>query len=122
MDKFAVVAVNGKVYVVGMDTHAFLARTLVYDPAASTWARLPPMTTPREDCSVIANADKIYAIGGRDLDGDPVDIAEVFDPVAIRWTQLPPMATSRFLCELAVLDDNLYVVGGFESFDDDDPR
>ena len=90
----------------------------VYDPAADTWASLPPMAQAREHTSAVAFGGNLWVLGGRWAEA-MLSSVEIFDPEARVWSSGPPMREARSGFGAAVLEGHIYVAGG-EVFDQSD--
>jgi N-acetylneuraminic acid mutarotase len=84
----------------------------VYDPAADSWTRLPPLPTPRNHLGAAVVAGKIHVVGGR-VPGDmELTTHEIYDPRTRSWSAGPPMPTGRSGIAVVAHRDRLYVFGG----------
>jgi N-acetylneuraminic acid mutarotase len=113
----AVVAHDGKLYVIGGSTSPFtgmVATAQTYDPSTGLWASLPPMPTPtpRGGATAQVIGGQIYVVGGLGADGGSVATVEVFDPVANVWSTAPSLQQARDNAGSAAIDGRLYVFGG----------
>jgi hypothetical protein len=116
---------GGMVYALGGSAAAVLAYSLAtveaYDPAIDRWIssadnQIAPMQTPRSDLAAVTGADGlIYAIGGEDASGSPLDTVEVFDPSqpALGWTFAATKLPADFVTAAAAVgpDGLIYVIG-----------
>jgi len=94
-----VAMLGGKIYLIGGRTGGSifegnfrppLASVDVYDPAADTWERGPPMSVARDHLGVEVLGGKIYAVGGRSFTMlNPLSAVEVYDPATGRWEMAP---------------------------------
>jgi N-acetylneuraminic acid mutarotase len=96
----------------------------IYDIKAQTWAKGPPLPTPRGALSATAVGTKIYAIGGAknpsystvelrpDVPVENMATNEVFDTVTGTWSTLAPMLTARNHHGAGLIDNKIYVVAG----------
>ncbi len=108
-------ALGGKLYVMsGFGAGVVSAQTEVYDPKADSWQPLPSMPTARHALAVAAVAGKIYAIGGRDGDGDLCDTVEAFDPVSGAWARVASLPVARGSHTATLFAGKIYVLGGDE--------
>ena len=74
-----------------------------------------PMPTPRLELGVVALEEKIYAIGGFNLDGnEAIDVVEVYDTKTDTWTTVSPLPNKLHHLAAATYDGKIYVVGGYE--------
>ncbi len=85
-----VIECNGFIYAIGGRTQASILSTMdVYDPQLDSWNISPyTLNIPRIHFAVTKDhSDKIYAIGGIDINGVIIDSVEVFDPAnpALGW-------------------------------------
>ena len=55
---------------------------------------------------------KIYAIGGINDKGEPLNVVEEYNPARDEWTSKMPMPTSRSGVAVAVYNNKIYVIGG----------
>jgi N-acetylneuraminic acid mutarotase len=101
---FGIVAVEGKIYVIGgytVDNYCwtFVGINEQYDPVRDTWTTLESMPTPRTHFAIVAYNGKIYCIGGA-IDAVstymgtayiPCGVIEVYDPVTNSWDTKEPL-------------------------------
>ena len=84
----------------------------VYDPAADSWTRLPPLPTPRNHLGAAVLHGKIHVVGGR-VPGDmELTAHEIYDPATGSWTTGPPLPTGRSGIAVVAHRERLYVFGG----------
>ncbi len=83
-----------------------------YDPASDTWRILPLMKAGRGSVGVAALDGKIYAVGGRNPDGQVVATHEVFDPATNTWKELAPLPRARDHTATVAADGKIHVIGG----------
>uniref|UniRef100_A0A8C8Z2N5 Kelch domain containing 8A n=1 Tax=Prolemur simus TaxID=1328070 RepID=A0A8C8Z2N5_PROSS len=76
------------------------------------WKRLAPLPSRRVYCSLLETGGQVYAIGGCDDNGVPMDCFEVYSPEADQWTALPPLPTARAGVAVTALGKRIMVVGG----------
>lgn len=76
------------------------------------WKRLAPLPSRRVYCSLLESGGQVYAIGGCDDSGVPVDCFEVYSPEADRWTALPRLPTARAGVAATALGKRIMVIGG----------
>lgn len=76
------------------------------------WRTLAPLSSPRVYCSLVEAGGQIFAVGGCDEAGNPMNTFELFSPEANRWTSLAPMPSARAGVALVSLGKRIMVVGG----------
>lgn len=105
-----VVAVNGKVYVIGGSD--MLGTVEVYDPSTGNWTSRTSMPTPRSFFATAVIGDKIYTFGGLDANGVRTFWVEIYDTVSDTWSSGSWMPTRRMGAVAGVLRGKIYVIGG----------
>jgi N-acetylneuraminic acid mutarotase len=115
----AAAALGDKIYVFGGDdtsaavASAVIASVEVYDLRTSTWSQAAPMPTARGLLRVAVSGGQIYAIGGADSNGTPLDKVEVYNPSANSWREASPMSVPRKGAGVATTaDGRIVAVGG----------
>ncbi|MER5434260.1 kelch repeat-containing protein [Streptomyces sp. NPDC002588] len=91
------------VYAVGGGTtNAERRRVEVFLPVAGVWATLPDLPTPRSElaaagapCPTQKDVSCVYAVGGANAAGNPLDATETYNPAANIWGTLPQLPTRR---------------------------
>jgi N-acetylneuraminic acid mutarotase len=109
----AVVAVAGKLYVVGGLTGGTFAETdatFEYDPAADVWIRKADMPTARGALGAAVVDGRIFAAGGSPALRER-DFA-AYDPVTDRWEVLPDLPTPRNHLAAGAIGGKFYAAGG----------
>uniref|UniRef100_A0A2R9BS04 Kelch domain containing 8A n=1 Tax=Pan paniscus TaxID=9597 RepID=A0A2R9BS04_PANPA len=76
------------------------------------WKRLAPLPSRRVYCSLLETGGQVYAIGGCDDNGVPMDCFEVYSPEADQWTALPRLPTARAGVAVTALGKRIMVIGG----------
>ncbi|KAK2086373.1 hypothetical protein P7K49_035798 [Saguinus oedipus] len=76
------------------------------------WKRLAPLPSRRVYSSLLETGGQVYAIGGCDDNGVPMDCFEVYSPEADQWTALSPLPTARAGVAVTALGKRIMVVGG----------
>jgi hypothetical protein len=101
------VALGGRLYMMGHAAHREMIR---FDPATSTWARLPgPAIWGRP----VAVSDRIVVVGGASLlERKGKGSTAIFDPSTCVWADGPALPWVAIDAAVAVLDDRVYVAGG----------
>ena len=78
-----------------------------------SWATKAPMPTPRVSLGVGVVAGKLYAVGGNQSSGYPVNgTTEAYDPITDTWTTNAPMPTARGRLGVAAVNGIVYAMGG----------
>lgn len=95
---------------------------MVLVPAAGAqpdaWTSAASMSTPRADLSAVVLDGKIYAIGGRNEDGEALRTVERYDPSTKQWEAVAPMNQARYGAAAVVWDGRIIVMGGRGPEDD----
>ncbi|NWU96223.1 KLD8A protein, partial [Upupa epops] len=76
------------------------------------WKTLAPLPSRRVYSTLVEAGGQVFAIGGCDDNGVPMDCFEVYSPEADQWTSLPPMPTARAGVAVANLGKRIMVIGG----------
>ena len=119
-----VVALDGKVYVLGGSTKDVddLATAEAYDPGADKWSAIASMPAGVNHNSAVAMNGKIYSIGG--FSGRPPGFsgprvhqgaeahAFEYNPATNAWRALAPMKAPRGSVGVAALDGKIHAIGG----------
>jgi N-acetylneuraminic acid mutarotase len=85
-----------------------------YDPIANSWTPgLASMSTVRSNFGVGVVNGIIYAVGGDDLSGNPLETVESYNPSSNTWTPgLANMPVSLSQMTVGVVNGIIYVAGG----------
>ena len=86
----------------------------VYHPKTNRWRKKPDMPNLRWVFSSVVVADKIYLIGGTDLqagDRRPAPV-EVYEPATERWRVIAVRPTVKSPFGVAAVNGKIYVFGG----------
>jgi N-acetylneuraminic acid mutarotase len=126
----AVVALGGKVYVIGgFDASSQpTAAVNVYDPTSKTWAAAAPLPRPLHHVNAAVVGERIYVVGALEsVAFTAVGTTLAYDPVANAWTAKPamPAGSERGGSFVGAIGTTIYVGGGlragtvadFSSFD-----
>jgi len=76
------VTVGGKIYLIGGNVgyvYEAFKTVEIYDPVSQTWAEGPELNIGRYQFGASYSNGKIYAIGGRDENGEPLSSVEIYD-------------------------------------------
>jgi len=111
---------GGKIYLIGgRDYNGAMDKVEEYNYLADTvggnpWTTLAPMPTSRYGfgCAVMGDTI-IYAVGGYDNLGNPLNVLEAYKPATDSWvTGLSAMPTERAFLGAGVVRDSLFAFGG----------
>nr|XP_031362796.1 kelch domain-containing protein 8A [Lonchura striata domestica] len=76
------------------------------------WKSLAPLPSRRVYSTLVEAGGQVFAVGGCDDNGVPVDSFEVYSPEADQWASLPAMPTARAGVAVTVLGKRIMVIGG----------
>ncbi|RMB99260.1 hypothetical protein DUI87_23993 [Hirundo rustica rustica] len=76
------------------------------------WRSLAPLPSRRVYPALVEAGGQVFAVGGCDDNGIPVDSFEVYCPEADRWAPLPAMPTARAGVAVTALGKRIVVIGG----------
>lgn len=111
-----VVAVNGKVYVLGGMARGADSSALnqEYDPATDRWRERAPMPGPLSHPGAVAVNGRIYVVGGflRNVHLDAQDAVFEFDVANDRWRTLARLSSPRGSVGVAALNGRIHAIGG----------
>lgn len=112
----AVVALGGKVYVVGGFTPDVTTTLAAYDPEQNAWHEVPEFPIAFQHANAAAIGDKLYVAGFYIGGGFSEVSGQVFelDPSQGEWNELLPMPadTARSSSCVATLGTEMFVFGG----------
>ena len=115
VDEALVVAVNGKIYVIGgRTTEGTLSPTNInqmYDPVTNTWTAKAAMHQSRYKLFGANNGNLVYAIGG--YNGSLYGYNEVYDTSSNAWTSLAVQPTPTEASTANFVIGSIYCAGGF---------
>jgi N-acetylneuraminic acid mutarotase len=115
----AVVALDGKIYVIGGFDRAsqVIATVVVYDPKTDEWKSGTNLPEPLHHCNAAVVKGKIYVAGAlRGGTFEAVGSVYVWDPASpASWTPKTsmPAGTERGASMTGAIGDRIYVAGGF---------
>ena len=90
----------------------------IYDSILNEWAVLPPMITPRQHFAHALVEDKIYTVGGYNMnEKDQTSTVEVFDTKSQSWSQAPPLPNPLAHASTSVVGKWIIVTGGRDESD-----
>ena len=93
-----------------------LATIEAYHPKTNRWRKKPDIPNLRWIFSTVVVADKIYLIGGTDLqagDRRPAPV-EVYEPATERWRVIAVRPTVKSPFGVAAVNGKIYVFGGYD--------
>ena len=111
----------GKLYVFGgMANHGYPAKytyfndLFVLDVRGNRWEIVSHLDPARSYNGCAAMAGRIWVIGGRVLDKEPVPIdrVDIYNPDSGLWETGPPLPTPRSEAVILPVNDRIYVIGG----------
>jgi hypothetical protein len=113
-DHTGVVAVNGRIHIIGGRVDTFHTNSNLhhaYDPKTDDWTFLAPIPTARSGHGCVWFKNRIFCMGGEGTNR-VYGQNESYDVAANKWESHAPMMTPRHGMGAVVLDDAIYVAGG----------
>lgn len=98
-----------------------------YDKVSGYWSSVAAMQCSRVDFGAAVLQGQIFAVGGKDYQGVPLNTVERYDPVTVHsrpadkftagreWFSGVPLRIARCCHCVGVLHDQLYAIGGFSN-------
>jgi hypothetical protein len=114
-------AVGGKLYVMaGQSSHGNDEKSvMIFDPEMNQWTvRENALGTERWAARSAVIDDKIYLVGGRNIDQINLRACEAYDPVRDRWRTCSDMRQGRSDFGLATVNNRLVAAGGEDLLSD----
>ena len=112
----AVVAVNGKIYVIGgmAGTADSAPLNQEYDPATDRWRDRAPMPGPLSHPGAALLNGRIYVVGGflKNVHLEAQPSVYEYDVAANTWRTLPPLSSPRGSVGVVALNGRIHAVGG----------
>jgi N-acetylneuraminic acid mutarotase len=105
----------GRLHVVGGYGEGRVDRAYhhVYDPAQDRWLNAAPLPRGANHVAVVADAGRIYALGGFiEQNRNPDPNAYVYEVASDRWTPIAPLSRPRGAAAAVALDGKIYLTGG----------
>lgn len=105
----------GKLHVIGGYAQGQVDKPYhhVYDPASDRWQEAAPLPRGANHVGVVADAGRIYALGGFTEQNRASDTkAFVYDVAADRWSAIAPMPRPRGAGAVAAVGGKIYHIGG----------
>ena len=99
---------------------ALILAQILHVPASAqaVWVEVAPLPTPRAFPAVAVLNGQIFVIGGRDANGEPLDVVERYDPGSNSWSAVEDIDKARFNASATVFNGQILLTGGRE--DDDE--
>lgn len=112
--KSALVYYQNKVFFLGGQTAENIeADSKALDILSLEWEQLPRPSISTVDARAIVYGDRIYLIGGRGSNGDPVKFVQIYDPNKNEWTPGVDLPEARSGFALVGFEGKIYVLGGW---------
>ena len=98
----------------------YLGTIEVYESRTNRWTKRPDMPNLRSGFSTIVIADKIYLIGGFDVQaggaavGERLASIEVYNPATKRWHLIPTAPTLQLVFSTVAVNGKIYAFGGYD--------
>lgn len=113
----AVVALGGKLYVIGGFAPAEVPTSIVsvLDPSTGLWSTAAPLPRPMHHINAAVAGGKIWVVGALvDAAFGAIGTTLAYDPAANSWTPSTamPLGTERGASMVAAIGDVVYVAGG----------
>jgi Kelch motif len=84
-------------------------------PGVSPWRSVAPLSVARWGLAAVSLAGTIYAIGGADSAGQPLDTVSAYDPVSDAWSPRAELPTPRSGLAAVVVGGLIYALGGADA-------
>ena len=85
----------------------------VYDPGDDRWFNAAPLPRGANHVAVVADAGRVYALGGFiEQNRNPDPNAFFYDVAADKWTTIAPLPRSRGAAAAVALDGKIHLIGG----------
>ncbi|CAH8353106.1 unnamed protein product [Eruca vesicaria subsp. sativa] len=102
--------VGHEIYIIGGPCDEPSSSVWILDCRSHTWRNGPNMTVAREDPCVFSNDDKIYVMGGCNIDECSSRWFEVFDMETQSWTVLPGPGADNDELRILLAENNYDLV------------
>jgi hypothetical protein len=116
ISEVAVVAVSGKIHVIGGSTRERVDQPVnfEYDIATDTWRERAPLPRGLTHAGATTLRGKIYVVGAFTAagHGDAVNSVYEYDPETDRWRALTPLKNPRGSVGVAMLNGRIHAIGG----------
>jgi N-acetylneuraminic acid mutarotase len=85
----------------------------VYDPGQDRWYDAAPLPRGANHVAVVADAGRVYALGGFiEQNRNPDPNAYAYDVAADRWTPIAPLTRPRGAAAAVALEGRIHLIGG----------
>ncbi len=108
-------ALNGRMHVVGGYGEGAVNRAYhhVYDPQEDRWSMLAPLPRGANHVAVVADGDRLYALGGfLEQNRTPDDNAFIYDLKTDSWRPIARLSRERGAASAVALDGKIHLIGG----------
>ena len=113
--RFAQVAYDGRVYVIGGDTPSGPTGVVeIYDPTRDRWDRGMAKPYPVSNIGAILIDSRIYVPGGYDSTGQITSTLEIYEPCSDTWTVGEALPTPLCAYAIAAYNGSAYLFGGWD--------
>jgi N-acetylneuraminic acid mutarotase len=106
---------SGRMHIVGGYGEGRVDRAYhhVYDPKDDRWFNAAPLPRGANHVAVVADAGRVYALGGFiEQNRNPDPNAFSYDVAADKWTAIAPLSRSRGAAAAVALDGKIHLIGG----------
>jgi hypothetical protein len=88
------------------------------DPNVKAFTKMASLSSPRYRHAAAVWEDKLYLIGGKDVEENYVTSVEVFDPETESWSEFTQLTDDQLRVDHAAVAYNgkIYVLGGYDEF------
>ncbi|MBE9604956.1 galactose oxidase [Acetobacteraceae bacterium H6797] len=106
---------EGKMHILGGYAEQRVDRPYhhVYDPRADRWSEAAPIPVGANHVGVVADAGRIYALGGfTEQNRAAHDGAFAYEVASDRWTRIAPLTRARGAAGVVALNGKIHIIGG----------
>lgn len=101
---------NGVLYADEYDSDGSAKAFYAYNAALDTWTAKAPLPSWRAGVGFAELSGMLYAVGGADFSGFPIETVQAYDPGGNAWTDKAPLP-ARGVYSVGVIGKTLYAVG-----------
>lgn len=113
---FGAAYLSRQIYLIGGRPLSSMSTVDIYDITRSEWTLGSPLQTARAWHSVVEADGILFAIGGSDKNGLPLQSAEFLDSRVGTWQRMPNMQEARFGHTVCTQYDEIIAVGGANNY------